>query len=375
MNTTDRVYKKGLLNVLIAAGANVVADLPARLFHIIDVAGTPYSDIIHPIPYEATNRKVYIQASVAEVRQQVLIGKDEETIVASTRYRVEISNPFWKEQGANAGVKKYSYTSTAVLTGNANTDRYNVFYALATKINANASNNVEAILVSRMPYTTGATAAPAVGATLTETAGGETATVVAIEITSGTFATNDAAGFVWVHTPSATFEGGASTYSGGSLTTTAVFTDGQALLIKDDAGYYRQTTGRSGISTVNITQGFTTSVATVVVVGVYSRGIGSEMALLAPAFDNYGADITNDVDGDQYLPGLTIDTTKTYTKYIFEYDVPVDRSGLMGFPKTSTLQQVLWIDEADTVGSLADFVLTGLNGSTLVLTANQITLT
>lgn len=57
--------------------------------------------------------------------------------------------------------------------------------------------------------------------TLTETTGGETATIMAVVVTSGALADGDAAGRLIISAASAAFEGGASTTSGGGTLTTS----------------------------------------------------------------------------------------------------------------------------------------------------------
>ena len=366
--TTDRIQKKALM-VPLAAGGNVLTDTATRLWHITDAAlVTQYSDILKPIPFEATNRKLHYLPSVAEVRQRVLLGRIEETILPSTRYKMQISNIFKQDQTAHTSPFPYAYTTPAALTGSADTDRYNLWYALAAKINAYAGNNVTAILVSRVAYTVGNTHLPVAGEVITDN-GGHTATVAYVE-TSGAWA-GAATGYIWLYSPSATFVAGAATFSGtGTATLSAVPTDGQAMIIVDDAGYYSQITGRNGISQVSLVESFTTSTSEVVVVGVVSRGIGTDMLKLVPVFDRFGQDIVNDVDGDQNTS--TAPTAgKTYAKVMFSFDLPVDASGLMGFPQIAAVQEVIWLDET-TPADVASF-LAKCNTEGLVLTADQIT--
>jgi hypothetical protein len=396
--TTDRIHKKALITPL-AAGGNVLTDSAARLWHIVKTAlVTQYDDVLYPIPFEATVRKSFKLASVAETRQMVALGQTAETILASTRYRVGINNMFLKDQSAAKNEMVFAYTSPAVLTGSADTDRYNVWYALAAKVNAYTTDNVEAFLMHKVAFTSGNSGTSATafstasgtnvvtyGSPGVQTTGGATFKVAACT-TSGVF-TGAATGTMYIYDiktsagvsdPTAFIASAVNTVTDPitaeniTFTVAVAVTQGQGMVVVDDAGYYSQITGRTGISTVTLDEGFTTSTAVIQCIGVYSRGIGTDMLAIVPVFDRFGADIVNDVDGDQYMPGFTPAAGTTYTKCMLVYDVPVDRTGLMGTPQINQVIQVIWLAETTPADVTAFF--TALNAQALVLTADQQTI-
>lgn len=84
---------------------------------------------------------------------------------------------------------------------------------------AGASGWAAIDLNSQLAFTTGATAAPAEGSTLTQ--GGTTATVLRVVLESGTFAGGDAAGrLILGNISGGVFSAGAATYTGGSIAAT-----------------------------------------------------------------------------------------------------------------------------------------------------------
>jgi hypothetical protein len=81
----------------------------------------------------------------AEVVQVVTIGTTTPTITASTRYIIKVGNTSKKNEGAQDNYRTYAYTSPATLSGNAATDRSNVYVALAALINGDSSADWTAI--------------------------------------------------------------------------------------------------------------------------------------------------------------------------------------------------------------------------------------
>ena len=340
---------KGIFNALPNPGGDgVFTDAVSRTHMIVQDKDDAILVPIINFPFKKgkVTRVTHIP-SAAEVRRQWLIGgTTAETIVVNTKYTIGIDHVEAKVGSEARGtVTPYSYTAPAVLSGNADTDRAAVYTALVNKINARYDNFLSAVLVSRMPYTTGATAAPVIGSTLTETDGGETATIVGYTITSGTFAGGNAAGMIYVHTPSAAFEGGASTYTGGSITTTAVFTDAQGIVLVDDAGYFVSPASyRPGASIVTLENGFSIATADIIIDRTYAQGIGSEMLLHMPIYSNPKMDT---YQGDmEYTFNVLPDAAKVYTLSIIEVEGSETTAG-WNQESTQAIQLHVYADESD----------------------------
>jgi hypothetical protein len=79
---------------------------------------------------------VDIRNNQAEVVQVVTIGTTTPTITASTRYIIKVGNTTKKNEGAQDSHRTYAVSSPSTLSGNAATDRSNIYVALAALINA-----------------------------------------------------------------------------------------------------------------------------------------------------------------------------------------------------------------------------------------------
>jgi len=297
----------------------------------------------------------------AEVRQIVNIGADTtpEVIVASTRYKIEIGNPDDKYESQRRGPAIHAYTSAAALSGNAATDRLNVYTALAAKINAYVGNNVTAHLLFHKAYTGGGTTGaetPIVGETALETTSGAYARIMAWTLTSGTFAGGDAAGIVWFAPVSGTLSAVTKTWTYGSSSSTLSGTDapvlGQGLAIEDDAGYFISNIARVGTNWVGVTQGFTVSIAAIGLVGVYSMGIGSTMIQLIPRYDHSKQDVISGFLEYELQNSDLFDAAKTYRKYIITIGEG-DEEAMGATAEKSETQVTLYCDKAS--GNLAAF--------------------
>lgn len=360
------VVKKGIINVAAAAGANVKVDAASGAFRgqtIIceDNTISPPVEILPPIPTGACIYGIK-QDSQAEVRQVAMVGRTAETVVAATRYRIEIWNGQKLENETRESFK-YAYTSDAVLSGNAATDRVNVYTALANKINAHAANGVIAYVVSSVAYTTGSTAVPIVGEIVTQLTSGATAIITAVVQTSGTITGTDAAGTVYLSLLTGTWSSASKTITGATsgavMTTAAALTAGAGLAIVDDAGYYAaRPKGGRGISAVSLTQGFTAAevevaastiavgAATGLAVGLpgqYSFGIGTRMLQNVPVFTPDGVQIVTG-EADWQLNAAPLAGT-TYRAYWMQIDEKVAGGVLTGYSMNSPYWVVLWVNE------------------------------
>lgn len=327
------VWKKGIINTLLGdSGANVAlaaatGTLPALAYICSDAAstgGNPWTlvgnpaVIFPPIPYGSVT-KIEKIVSAAEVRQIAVLGIDTEVIVLSTRYKIEIGNAAERYEGAATPLQPYAYTSPAVLSGNAQTDRNNVYTVLNSKINAR-NNHVTSYLMYVVAFTTGGSVGGAhknfvIGEVVTQETSFATAQVAACVITSGTMADGNAAGNIYLYNITGTWSAAAKYIEGADgagktnckVTTNAALAI-QGLVIVDDAGYYPSNPSmRRGPSSVITSYGFTlahfdvgvstatTEATKIGLTGVISRGIGAHLLTDVPTFN---ADKTDYASGD-----------------------------------------------------------------------------
>lgn len=336
---------RGVINTLAAAGANLKTDTSAKCSTIVaDNTADPLVPIINfPLKTGKVKAVTYI-TSAAEVRRQWLIGGEEtEVVVASRKYSIGINHV-----DSNNKDQLYSYTAPAVLSGTAATDRANLYTVLAGKINARYDNFLEAILVYEAAYTGGDVHLPVIGETFTETTGGETAIIVGYTITSGTIAGHDAAGKLYLHTPSATFEGGAGTATSTfacTLAAQSAWVAAQGICLKDDAGYFTTPEDfRSGASIVTLQSGFTVATADLIIDRTYAQGIGTEMLLHTPAYSKAKMDlISGDMD---YTFNQAPTAGKTYTLAIIKVEGTEQTAGFGSAP-AQEIEIHLYMDESD----------------------------
>lgn len=329
------VLKKGIINTLAASGGNLFTDSVTGDYKI--VADKTADPLVPIIPYSIKSKAVknvrYV-SSAAEVQRAWTIGvEDTETIVASTKYTLELDYAQYKKESTRRGSeKKYSYTSPTALTGNAATDRLNVFTALNTKINADSGNFVTSSLISELTVVAaGDLNEVAIGGKIFQTdsdyaSADWEATIVGWN-TAGTkfYVTNqigtlnaatDDSLYVVTGTPEAV-----------STDAEAVEVAGQGLYIVDDSGYWiTPNLNRPGFSSVFATNGFSNTTPNIVTDGTYAQGIGSHMLAKKPVYNYLG----NDADsGDiEYTFNADPDSAKVYTLAIIEIrDTPEPTAG------------------------------------------------
>lgn len=306
------VVKKGIINILAAGGANLFTDSVTGASMIVaDNTANPLVPII-PIEIRAKSIKniVYI-ASAEEVKRFWAIGlAADEVIVASRKYSIDIDYAQYKTESTRRGSEyKYGYTAPAALSGNAATDRFNVYTALNAKINAHTGNFVTSYLVHKIAFTAGTsvgdvTETLVVGETATQATSNVTAKVAKIEITSGTMADDNAAGTIWLYNVSditawlsaskaITF----GTSTSVTITAAAALTQGVGMVIEDDANYFISADGRGGASVVTLTGGFALATAEIFRDFTYAQGQGDVMLAQKPVY-NYKSDdiISGDID-------------------------------------------------------------------------------
>ena len=397
------VWKKGIINTLGASGANIGIQVASgslpKLAYICDAAAsssgaTSYTwlggvaSLFPPIPYGQVV-KIEKLLSVAEVRQIAVLGVDTETITASTRYKLLIGNQMERQEGAKSMLQTYAYTSPAVLSGNAATDRANVYTVLAAKIN-DRTNFVTAYLMYKVAFTLGSSTGDAkktfvVGTQVTQSGSSVTAYVAAVEITSGTFAGDDAAGSIYLYNFSdvASWDATAQTLTGVTQTTEHVHTAAavvvQGIVIRDDAGYYPSNPSvRRGPSTVMTANGFTaahvdvgvltttTEANAIGLAGVVSMGQGAHLLTDVP---NMNVDKTDYASGDpSFQLNAVPDATKTYTQLNIHVKPDQVREVLEGNELPGSFIYTLWIQEDGGLTNHATF-LTALATATGVTPA------
>ena len=321
--SNDRRPVVGIINTLQASGDNVFDDTTAEMWGLCDLnTDDPVTNLFELIPYGKT-LKVESFSAVAESRQIVVIGgENKETIVASTRYKLEIHNPEDKYESHHQPPAVHAY-STGVAIPAADAARTLVYSALVDKVNAYAGNNAAALLLFEKAYTLGGATGnetPIVGEVATETTSAATARIMSWTITSGTFAGGDAAGMVWMALLTGTLSAITKTWAYGASSTLSG-TDapllGQGIAIEDDAGYFISNLGRPGINWVALTQGFTTDTAVVGLAGAYALGIGSVMAQLKPVYDHSKQEVVNHgLLEYEFTRGDLVDAAKLYTKVV-----------------------------------------------------------
>lgn len=376
------LQRKGIINTLLAAGANVVNDAAAKQYHIQNPLGT---NILPPIPYGACNGAVdiMVQASQAEVRQLGTILDDVsgnlETIAADTRYTVTVDYQLENYEGARTGLGKHSYTTPHVLTGVPATDRYNLYHVLVAKINEFESAHTTAYEIHAVPFTLGGSATTTTnfsetagvnlmpfGAAGSQATSGATFKVAEIVITAGTIAADTAAGTIYLYDvktsagvadPTAFTTGSlistvtgvdsAGTAMNINFTTNATLTLGQGMAIVDNAGYYpARPTERRGATSIFAKGNFLTVTAQVMRSSVYSRGIGSVMAQNIPQYDLGNVNIING-DASLTLSGL-VDITKVYTTYTITVHSKPIAAALEGVSGGMDMQYTVYADESSS---------------------------
>jgi len=348
------------LNTVAASGDNLLADATAKQYTIcVDHAADPVAQILPPIPYGSIVSVEYIDSN-AEVRQVVVLGSGDatlETIVASTRYKIKIVENFGDVGSERPKTSTYSYTSPAALSGSASTDRYNVYAALISKINAYAGNNVYASRTILVPFTLGDDGSGTelnflVGETVTQATSSVTASVGRSIINSGTMAGGDAAGFLYLYDISSytTLDTGTDrTWTGGTTTCVATGTAAgikvnAGITIIDDANYFTSDKHRGGVTQI-FQDGFDEDVITVTRDGEYADGIGSVLNSLYPVYTRDKRDV---VSGEDKWHSVydTPNAAKVYTKCVitFKGGVPETQAGVQG---DIYQEYILYADESN----------------------------
>lgn len=302
------------------------------------------------------------EASAAEVRQVAVLGiGTTETIAASTKYSLAIGNTEEKYEGGLRGIQKYSYTSPAVLSGTAGTDRANVYQSLVNKINAR-TNFVTASILYSVAYTGGTSAGDTatnftIGETITQGTSAATAKVASCVIASGTMAGDDAAGTLYFYDVSGTLGATALGWTGATsavvVTQAAAAAVATGIAVVDAADYFISHVNRGGASEVYVESGFANDTWTIARSAVYSRGIGSYLSRLAPVFSKGKEDIVN-LFGDYMLSmNDEFDSALTYRTYVIRMKESV--KDLNGVESSIPVTFVLFVSELNTATELTEF--------------------
>ena len=347
-----------IIPTLEASGANVVDDTTGLFWSVMKASAD--ANALMTFPYGKVTSYNYV-ASAAEVRQHVLVGATVavETIVASTRYAIQVHNPDQDYETQRQTPIVHAYTSAATLSGTAATDRQVVYDALIAKLNAYAGNNVAAFSLTTIDYTLGTSAGDAatnftIGETVTQETSTETAKVAKCTITSGTMAGDDAAGVIYVYDISdeASWLETAKTLTGGTSAivvtgTNATTVHAFGICIVDDAGYFISKIGRGGASLVSLRSGFSTNTAEVGVAHTYALGIGTNMLAQKPVFDHSKQDlVSGDLEYD-FQDGDVAVAGATYRKYIIKY-TDGDEDAIGGTQESAESEKILYVSEGNS---------------------------
>lgn len=339
-----------VLNTIAASGANVLDDATGNVWGIVDGSG---AILLGTFPRGKIVRKESF-TPVAENRQVVLLGASatKEVIAAATRYKIEIGNPEVKYETFPTNPAVHAYTTPVALSGDADTDRLNVFSALVNKVNNYAGNNASASLLHQFAFTLGGASGNdelTVGTTITQQTSGVTAVVGKVTVTSGSWAGGDAAGTIWVYGASGDPTDGALTWGYASSTITQTIHTlllGTGMACVDDAGYFISSLTRKGANWYAATQGFQTAVFELAEAAVYAMGIGSVLAQLEPRYDPSKQDAIEGELDYELVNGDHFDTSKTYIKYVITIQDGDEKA--LEDEKVASLQEIsLYADYGD----------------------------
>jgi hypothetical protein len=374
-----------LLNSIEAAGAQVIYDNTAKEWSIVTLS-TNKENLLGPFRYGSGVRVEYFDP-VMEVRQLIIIGASltKETIVASTRYRIEVGNPESSYESNRQGSGIFAYTSSSTLSGTQATDRAVVYRALRDKINAYAGANCTAYTLTYVAFTLGTSTDNldtnfVVGETVTQETSTLTAKVAKCTITGGTFAGDNAAGDLWLYNLST--ETGwletlktlsAAGHVAATITTPATSncvvsqtnaTTVQAcgLAIRDSAGYFTSNIQRGGKNYVGLTQGFATDTPVIAMITAYAMGFADDMIAQAPVWDTDKQDVIRGKLEYNFNQGNAPVSGYTYTKCVI-VTKDGDEDSLGATRQKSERESILYVYYSDA--DLADFK-TALNAALLM---------
>lgn len=355
-----QVIMKGILDTVGNTAAQLKDDTTGEQYVVCKLnSADPLDAVLPPIKYGSM---VSVKSAIpqAEVSQILLVGYGtDETVVASTSYKTRLTQLLRRKKGDTPVTFPYSYTSPAVLTGTAATDRHNMYSALATKINNHTTNYVSAAVLYKVAYTGGTDGAGTAtditcGETGTQETSTETASIAGITITSGTLAGNDAAGFIYLYSFSdlSSWLATSKTITMGTslivVTTAATPTAGAGLVVEDDAGYYGANPSvRTGASNFETLENFETAVVTTGLAFAYSRGIGSRMIQDVPVMTIGGDDVVTG-DYEFQLLGGSVDASKTYGTIKITVNNGAVADGLLSAEMTNPIVYTLYADYANT---------------------------
>lgn len=274
-----KLFKAVLLNLPVAGDVDTTSDTSKY-----QIKGLHAINVKDYLGYTAT-------AYAAEVSQVMKLGEGTApTITAATLYKLAGGNPNERDFEYNQELHKYSTKSPSVLTGNAATDRFNVYASLVYKINANRSASQFAGNVVTLTH---------VASTVFTINTGKNSVWVKCSVSG-------AVGFITANADSTTtstklcvvngilpvltdiltqinnpYEG-TTTGAGGPSTAVTAVTAGVGLRTVDKAGYYNAKGTRKGPSTWAVQAGFNKTDLVVGTAGVVSSGVGANLAQLVP---------------------------------------------------------------------------------------------
>ena len=377
-------HKKGMINTVLATGKNVAIDDTHGYVgknECSDGSGGTYAVTSAPeavIPPIEKGKVLDVQkiSATAEVTQIGVIGINPETIVAGEPYRIfESFVGKTKESDSRGNENIFTAVAPAALTGDADTDRLNIYTELASKINNYGKSNLTAKLLTKVEVTAaGNLDEVTVGTKVFQTDDDEDAATFAGYVA---YVPDSWSGSVELYLYDVTgtlndstdnslqvgdyVSGDGSTLEDISTDVEAVATSGQGLILIDKSGYFwnPSTISRGGAS-VLWTSGFVDDEIVIVRDAVYAQGIGSVIAKFLP---QYSLDKRNALTGDHELVflGDDLDTSKNYDVILVKVAPSVDVEGISQMTKNMEVVYELYVDNS-----------TGANVTALVTALEQL---
>ncbi len=345
-----------IIPTLELSGANVVDDTTGQYWSVMKASAD--ANALMTFLYGKVISYDYV-ASQAEVRQHVVVGASltKETIVASTRYSIQIGNNDQDYETHRQGLIVHAYTTGVTISGTAAVARQVVYDALVAKINSYAGNNVYASNLSYVAFTSGGSVGDAntnfvIGEVVTQETSAITAKVALSVITGGTMAGDNAAGNLWLYDISdvGSWDAGTKTWTAATSSncvvtgTAASQVHATGLVVVDDAGYFTSKIGRGGANYVGLRAGFTTDTAAVSENAVYEQGIGTTMLAQKPFYDHSKQDLVSGSLEYDFQDGDVAVAGDTYRKYIIVYR-DGDEDSIGATEERSLSEKILYVEE------------------------------
>jgi hypothetical protein len=349
--------KRGLINDDVTTHTDFIktgASSPVDGYHvIINSAG---AQVIPPIP-KGRIMSISFKESVVEKQQYVLVSDDAETIVAAKRYAISMQFPKDRPEGSTHDFRNFAVEAPATLSGNAVTDRANIYDALNNKINAYVPTHTKAKLANVInTKSTGARTITA-GTLIYLKTPGTFVGMVAKTVVAGADTTDLA---LLVIPISGTFPSGGTdifclvSNSGTEINkTSTAYVLKQGLVIYDEAGYFatKGRLGRGSAPTI-FTRGFNYAVS-LMQAHSYSNGVGDDMLANTPEFNQTFQGVDRGDFDNQYVTMPIAGTRYTeYTVKVLGGGIP---DAIDGRSADIPIEHILYVKEGTPGTAMANF--------------------